>query len=95
MENETLDLQGAVDLASDLLVLARDQKATGTTLLTAPADEVAAIRSFIARGNAQKEAIKNIGAMALEKAKQRNAGRKLPPSKQPKAKQTPATPAAK
>lgn len=83
-------LQDAVDLASDILVMARDQKNTGITVLTAPADEVAALRSFIARGKQQVAASKQIGALALAKAKERNAGRTLPPSKQPKAKATPA-----
>src|SRR3954471_15737463 len=80
------NLQDAVDLASDILVMARDQKNTGITVLMAPADEVAALRSFVARGKQQVAASKNIASLALAKAKERNAGRKLPPSKQPKAK---------
>jgi hypothetical protein len=88
--NGQASLQEAVDLASDLLVMARDQKNTGITLLMTPESERAAIVSFIQRGKQQVAASKQIGALALEKAKQRNAGRKLPPSKQPKAKTTPA-----
>jgi hypothetical protein len=77
-------LQEAVNLASDLLVLARDQKNTGIAALTAPPEEIAAVQSFIARGRQQQTASKQIYALSLAKAKERNAGRKVPPSRQKK-----------
>ncbi len=83
--DQNADLQSAVDLGSDLLVMARDQKNTGIAILMATEDERTDLRSFIARGKQQVAASKQISALALAKAKERNAGRKLPPSKQPKA----------
>jgi len=88
---EAISLEDAVQLASDILVLARDQKNTGITVLNTPAEEVTAIRSFVKRGQTQIDAGKRISALALEQAKKRNEGRKLPPSKQRKTQAGAAT----
>lgn len=68
-------LQEAVAIASDLLVINRDQKNAAIVIAGMTSEEKAGLRSFVTRVHAQANANKNVYKLIQEQAKARNAGR--------------------
>ncbi len=85
-ENIADNLKDAVDTASDLLVVNRDQKNTVAVLAGMTEEERAPIKNFIQKVNLSAAVSKQSYGLIREKATQRNAGR---PARTRKAKTAP------
>ena len=68
-------LQDAVKIASDLLVVNRDQKNAAIVLAGMTAEERQPIQNFITKVHAQADASKNVYALIQAQAKVRKAGK--------------------
>jgi hypothetical protein len=80
------ELKSVVKLADSLAATSRDKKNTAITLLTSTEEERNTISNFIRKVQLQADSAKKIYALSVAAARERNAGKPVPPSKQKKGK---------